>query len=326
MKDVGLVGLPFSGKSTLFTALTRAGGAGGRSNQAVVPVPDPRLPVLAKLERSRRVVPAHLRFVDIPGGITAKGLATMRETDALCLVLRSFGADADPSQQFVELRAELLLADLEVVDSTLQNARRRLRGGRSSGQDVAALERAHAALSDERPLLDARLEEEELKHIRGLAPLTLKPWVLVANLEEGASVPPGLPEDTVGVWASIEAETVGMPDEEARALLSEFGVSEPSLDRVIAACYKALDLITFFTTANEETRAWQVRNGTTAQQAAGLIHTDMSRGFIRVEVVSHDDLSAEGGWQQARARGLVRLEGREYVVREGDILHVRFNV
>ena len=326
MKDVGLAGLPYSGKSTLFTALTRVGAAGGRSSQAVVPVPDPRLAVLAELERSRKVVPAQVRFVDVPGGLTAQGIAALRECDALALVLRGFGPDVAPGGELDRLRAELLLADLAVVESALENARRRSKGGHAPVPEAPVLERAAAALSEEHALSEVGLDEDALGHLRALAPLTLKPWIPVVNLEEGSELPDGLPGGAVGVWASIEAETAGMPEDEARALLAEFGVDEPGLDRVVAACYGALDLITFLTTGEDETRAWEVRRGATAQEAAGTIHTDLSRGFIRAEVVSYDDLVAAGGWNQAKSRGLLRVEGKDYLVREGDVLHVRFNV
>ncbi len=326
MKDIGLVGLPFAGKSTLFTALTRAGAAGGRANQAVVPVPDPRLAMLTDLERSRKTVHAQVRFVDVPGGTTAQGLASMREADALCVVLRAFGSDADPAADLSEVMSELLLADLGVVESAVENARRRARGRSGAVPEVDTLDRAQAALSEERHLRDLGLDEDSLQHLRSLAPLTLKPWIPVANLEEGASLPDGLPEGTVAVYASIEAETAGMEEDEARELLAEFGVAEPGLASVIAASYRALDLITFLTTGEDETRAWEVRRGATAPEAAGVIHTDLQRGFIRAEVVSYDDLIAAGGWNRTKAQGKLRVEGRDYVVREGDILHVRFNV
>jgi ribosome-binding ATPase YchF (GTP1/OBG family) len=327
VKSVGLVGVPYSGKTTLFTALTRTGAVGGRANQAVVPVPDARLEVLAEMEKSRKVVAAQVRFVDVPGGATAQGLAALRETDALCAVLRAFGPDPDPPGELAEVTGELLLADLAVVESALENARKRAKGrGQGVAEEVAALETAHGALSEERLLRDAGLEEDARRILRGLAPLTLKPWIVVANLEEGAELPAGLPPDTIGVWAEIEAETAGMTPEEARALLAEFGVKEPGLDPVIAACYRALDLITFLTTGEDETRAWEVRSGASAPEAAGVIHSDLQRGFIRAEVISYDELVAAGSWDKAKHQGHLRVEGKDYLVREGDVLHVRFAV
>jgi ribosome-binding ATPase YchF (GTP1/OBG family) len=293
----------------------------------VVPVPDPRLGVLAELERSARIVAAQARFVDVPGGTTAPGLAALREADALCVVLRAFGADAQPAKELAEVAADLLLADLAVVESALENATKRQQGRTAgSAAEVEALRQAHAALVEERPLREAGLDEDQRKILRALAPLTLKPWIMVANLEEGADVPNELPEGTVGVWAAIEAETASMPAEEARELLEEFGVTEPGLESVVAACYGALDLITFLTTGPDESRAWEVRRGATAPEAAGVIHSDLQRGFIRAEVVAYDDLVAAGGWDPAQSRGMLRVEGKEYVVREGDVLHVRFAV
>src|SRR5213078_2474917 len=199
------------------------------------------------------------------------------------------------------------------------------RGSKELGE-LSALERAHAALSEETPLRRSGLSTEERQALRSLAPLTDKPEVVVANVEEGAALPEGLPEGSVAVSAEIEAETAGMPEDEAVALLAEFGVQEPGLHRVIAASYGALELITFLTTGEDETRAWEVRRGATAPQAAGVIHTDLQRGFIRAEVVSYDDLVAAGSMEAARAAGKIRVEGKEYVVREGDVLHVRFAV
>jgi ribosome-binding ATPase len=330
VKDVGLVGLPFAGKSTLFTALTRTGAAGGRANQAVVSVPDPRVDVLSDLERSRKRVQAQVRFVDVPGGTGAQAIAALRDTDALCVVVRCFGPDQDPARDLIEVSADLVLADLAVVESALENARKRAkgRGSTEAAAEVAAFERALAALSEERPLRDAGFDRDEdaRRVLRGLAPLTLKPVVVVANLEEGTDVPPGLPEGTVGVWAEIEAETAAMPQDEARALLSEFGVEEPGLDAVIHAGYRALDLITFLTTGEDETRAWEVRRGASAPEAAGVIHSDLQRGFIRAEVVSYRELVDAGGWDRSKAAGHLRVEGKEYAVQEGDVLHVRFAV
>jgi GTP-binding protein YchF len=325
MKDVGLVGVPFSGKSTLFTALTRAGSHGGQANQAVVPVPDPRLAVLTEMERSRKTVAAQVRFVDAPGGTSsAQAIARLREVDALAIVVRAFGPDASPAKELAEVTADLLLADAAVVESALEKARKRARG--KATDEVNALARAQDALSSETLLRDAGLDAAELSQLRAIAPLTLKPWVVVANLEEGTDVPPDLPEETVGVYASIEAETAEMDPTEARVLLEEFGVAEPGLERVVAAGYRALDLITFLTTGEDETRAWEVRRGAKAPEAAGVIHTDLERGFIRAEVISYEDLVTAGSMEAAKQAGKIRVEGKDYVVREGDILHVRFAV
>jgi len=307
MRDIGLVGVPFSGKSTLFTALTRHGATGGRANQAVVPVPDPRLGVLAEIERSQKVVPAQIRFVDAPGATgSAQGVAALREVDALCAVIRCFGPDARPKAELATVRADK-------------------RGRGKETDEAAALRRAQGALSAEKALREAGLAPEDGGHLRALAPLTLKPLVVVANLEEGADVPAEL-GDATGVYAAIEAETLDMPEEEARALLEEFGVAEPGLEKVIAACYRALDLITFLTTGEDETRAWEVRRGAAAPEAAGAIHTDFEHGFIRAEVVRYDDLVECGGWNTAKHKGLLRIEGKDYRVQEGDVLHVRFAV
>ncbi len=325
MKDIGLVGVAFSGKSTLFTALTRAGLHGGQANVAVVPVPDPRLGFLTEMERSRKTVHAQVRFLDVPGGTSsAQGIAKLREADALAIVVRCFGPDARPSAELADVVAELVLADLAVIDSALEKAIKRSRSKET--EEVSALREAHEALSAETLLRDAGLSQETRLELRGIAPLTLKPSIVVANLEEGADVPAELPEGAVGVYASIEAETAEMDADEARALLEEFGVAEPGLDKVIRAGYGALHLITFLTTGEDETRAWEVRRGAKAPEAAGVIHTDLERGFIRAEVISYDELVAAGSMEKAKAAGKVRVEGKDYEVREGDILHVRFAV
>jgi ribosome-binding ATPase YchF (GTP1/OBG family) len=217
----------------------------------------------------------------------------------------------------------MLLADLSVIASALEKAIKKARG--KPGQEVDALEAAQKALDGEIPLRDAGLDEELLPHLRGIAPLTLKPEIVIANLEEGTSAPPEL-GDAVGVYAAIEAEVAEMDPEEARALLEEFGVTQPGLESVIAACYRALDLITFLTTGEDETRAWEVRSGASAPEAAGAIHTDLQRGFIRADVIGYDDLVAAGSMDAAKAAGKVRVEGKDYPVQEGDILNVRFAV
>jgi len=324
VKDIGLVGAAYSGKSTLFTALTRAGSHGGQASVAVVPVPDPRLHVLTDLERSKKTVAAQVRFVDVPGGLaSAQSVAKLREVDALAMVVRCFGADASPSAELTGVRAELLLADLSVISSALEKAVKKARG--KPGVEVDALQAAQKALEDEVPLREAGLAPEHVAELRGIAPLTLKPEVVVANLEEGTTVPSEL-GDAVGVYAAIEAEVAEMDPAEAWALLEEFGVKEPGLESVIAACYRALDLITFLTTGEDETRAWEVRSGAQAPEAAGVIHTDLQRGFIRADVISYDELVAAGSMDAAKAAGKLRVEGKDYVVQEGDILNVRFAV
>jgi GTP-binding protein YchF len=326
MKDVGLVGVPFSGKSTLFTALTRAGSHGGQANVAVVPVPDPRLEVLTEMESSKKTVASQVRFVDVPGGVSsAQGIARLREVDALAVVVRCFGPDATPAAELADVRAELLLADLAVIESALQKALKRAKG--KANDETVALQAAKDALDAETPLRDAKLDPQQVELLRGIAPLTSKPQVVIANLEEGTHVPADLDgDDAVGVYASIEAETAEMDPEEARALLEEFGVEEPGLDTVIHASYRALDLITFLTTGDDETRAWEVRRGAKAPEAAGVIHTDLERGFIRADVIGYDELVAQGSMDAAKHHGKIRVEGKDYEVAEGDILHVRFAV
>lgn len=326
MKDVGIVGLPHSGKTTLFNALTRSGSPGGRANQAVVEVPDARVDELARLESSRRRVYARVRFFDVPGGLNPQAVAEHRRADALCIVVRAFGPGADPAGELAEVTQELLLADLAAFESGLEKARKKARSERVAARDVAALERARSLLESERPLRDERWEEADLKLLRGFGPLTLKPWVVVANIEEGAELPPGLPGGALAVSAALEAEVAGMDDREARELLAGFGVERPGLDRVVEASYRALDLITFLTTGPDESRAWEVRRGARAPEAAGVIHSDMERGFIRAEVVSYEDLVSAGSWAEVRRRGLLRVEGRDYVVAEGDVLSIRFAV
>jgi GTP-binding protein YchF len=326
MKDIGIVGLPYSGKTTLYTAMTRLGATGGRANQAVVDVPDERIALLADLERSRETVPAKVRFVDIPGGLTAQGIAEYRTTDALCMVVGAFTEDVDPDGDLAALEAELLLADLSSIEGAVTRARKRARGEVEARAELEALEEAQAHLEAERPLRDVGLDDRVRKSLRGFGLLTLKPRVVVANVGEGMTIPARLPESTIVISAALEAEVAGMPADEAAELLKEFGVAESSLSRVIAASYRALDLITFLTTGDDETRAWAVRRGARAPEAAGVIHSDLERGFIRAEVVPYEDLVEAGSWNSAKERGKLRVEGKDYVVQEGDVVHVRFAI
>ena len=353
MKDVGIVGLPLSGKTTLFNALTRAGvpigGAAGRASVAAVPVPDPRVDTLAELERSRKRVFVQVRFVDVAGlsagargqGLSAQGLGALREVDALAMVLAGFaGFDgagpADPVDAAAELTLELTVADLGSVAAGADKAAKKARAGvKGAAVEAASLERARALLDAGTPLRAVGWDAEELRVLRNFSPLTLKPVLVVLNLGEeqaaeaaarAAEVEKALEVPVVGLPAALEAEAAALEPEEARAFLAEYGVQRSGLDQVVAAAWRLLDLITFLTTGQDETRAWEVRRGATAPEAAGRIHSDLERGFIRVEVIGYDELVAVGGWDAARGKGLLRVEGRSYVVREGDCLHVRFNV
>ena len=345
MKDVGIVGLPLSGKTTLFNALTRAGapagGQAGKANLATVPVPDQRVEVLARLERSRKRVHVQVRFVDVvglsaAGGLAAQGLGALREVDALAMVLAAFGGHRDPVEAAADLVLELTVADLGSIAAGAEKAAKRARAGvKGADLEAATLVRARDLLDAGTPLREATWEAEELKVLRNFAPLTLKPALAVVNLGEerlgeageiAARVGERLGVPAVALPAALEAEAAELEPEEAAAFLAEYGVKRSGLDQVVGAAWRLLDLLTFFTTGADETRAWEVRRGATAPEAAGRIHSDLQRGFIRAEVASYDDVVAAGGWDAARARGLVRAEGRSYQVQEGDVLHIRFNV
>ncbi len=326
MKDVGIVGMPYSGKSTLFTALTGGASVPGRASEAVVEVRDERLEVLAEMEGVDKVVRARIRFVDVPGGLTAQGIARFREMDALCALVRAFGYEAQPVRELEELQAELLLADLASVEGSLEKARKRARVAKEARVELEVLERAHSLLASETLLREADLEPAAQRALKGYGLLTLKPTVVVANVAEGGELPDGLPSDALAVSAGLEAEVAGMDETEAAELLAGFGIKESGLQRVIASCYRALDLLTFFTIGEHETRAWELPRGATAREAAGAVHSDLERGFIRAEVIAYEELVAAASWEAAKSRGLLRVEGRDYVVREGDVIRVRFAV
>jgi GTP-binding protein YchF len=357
MKDVGIVGLPQSGKTTLYNALTRAGapagGAAGKASVAAVPVPDPRVDTLAELERSRKRVNVAARFVDVaglsaggpaapgPGGSGSHGLApralgALREADALAMVLAAFPGAPDPVEAAAELTLELTVADLESLGGGAEKAAKKARAGvKDAALEAGVLARARDLLDQGTPLRAVDWEPEEARVLRNFAPLTLKPALAVLNLAEdeaavaaeratAAEAKLGLP--TVAVAAALEAEAAELPPEDAAALLRGYGVERGGLDQVVGAAWGLLDLLTFLTTGEDETRAWEVRRGATAPEAAGRIHSDLQQGFIRAEVIAYDDVVAAGGWDAARSKGLLRTESRSYVVQEGDVLHIRFNV
>jgi len=346
VKDVGIVGLPLSGKTALFNALTRAGapsgGAAGKANIAAVAVPDQRVDVLADLEHSRKRVFVQVRFVDVVGlttgkgtGLSAQGLGALREADALAMVVAAFGG-SDPAEAAGDLDLELTVADLESIGGGADKASKRAKAGvKGAALEAATLARARDLLDAGTPLRTAAWEPEEGKVLRNFSPLTLKPVLIVVNLgeeqvgeaaERAAAAEKALGMPAVAVPAALEAEAADLEPGEAAEFLAECGVERGGLDQVVGAAWRLLDLQTFLTTGDDETRAWEIRRGATAAEAAGRIHSDLERGFIRAEVIAFDDVVAAGGWDAARSKGLLRTEGRSYVVQEGDCLHIRFNV
>lgn len=348
MKDVGLIGLPGTGKTTVFNAITRAavpaGGAAGKASVVAVPVPDPRVDTLAQLERSRKSVYAQVRFVDVAGlssgrggGLSAQGLGALREVDVLAMVLDAFGGGAGSvADQVADLTLELTVADLTSIVGGADKAAKKARAGVKGAEiEAATLARARALLDAGTPLRAVAWEPAQLAVLRNFSPLTLKPVLAVVNLGEAAlgeagaraaAVTEALGAPAVAISGSLEAEAAELEPAEAAAFLAEYGVKQGGLDQVVGAAWRLLDLLTFFTTGEDETRAWEVRQGATAPEAAGRIHSDLQRGFIRAEVVRYDDVVASGGWDAAKARGLLRAEGKQYIIKEGDCLHIRFNV
>jgi GTP-binding protein YchF len=349
VKQVGITGAPYSGKTTFFNALTHAGASGGgaKANVAVVPVPDERVDVLSRLHESRKSVYTQLTFVDVAGlakgsgsgdGLSGQTLGALRETDALAVVVRAHGADADPGAELADLLLELQLADLTTLGSAADRAARRARSGdRAAAAERDLLGRATAVLESGRTLRPEHWDADELRIFRSYAPLTLKPTVVVLNTDdEGAAGSAPLAADLartvhpdaegLAVPARLEAEVGGMDPAEAAELLAEFGVTVGALPQVIGSAYRMLGLLTFLTAGPDESRAWEVRRGATAPEAAGAIHSDLQRGFIRAEVVGYDELVAAGSWDAAKAAGRLRVEGKDYVVAEGDVVNIRFAV
>jgi GTP-binding protein YchF len=363
MLRAGIVGLPNVGKSTLFNALVANAKAEAANfpfctiepNVGVVSVPDERLNVLANISSSAQIVPARVEFVDIAGlvkgasqgeGLGNQFLSHIREVDAIVHVVRCFENDdiihvagsVDPVRDIEIINLELALADLAQIERRIERTRKQARANKDAQAELALLEKLSAALNEGKSVRQVGLTEEEAEMIKGLGLLSSKPIIYAANVseedlatgnqwvEQVRQIAQQENAQVVVVSAQVESELVELPEEDRADFLVSLGVEEGGLKTLIRATYELLGLRTYFTSGPKETRAWTIRAGMLAPQAAGVIHSDFERGFIRAETVAYDDLVAAGAMNAAKEKGLVRSEGKDYVVQEGDVLLFRFNV
>jgi GTP-binding protein YchF len=358
----GIVGLPNVGKSTLFNAITRAGIAAENypfctiePNVGIVEVPDTRLQPLIDIVSPQKIQPAIVEFVDIAGlvagaskgeGLGNKFLANIRETDAIAHVVRCFddgnvvhvAGKVDPLADIETINTELALADMETIEKTLARESKKAKSGDKEAIALCnILDKVQAHLDQGKPVRTLGLDDDQLALVKPLCLITVKPVMYLANVnEDGFDNNPLLAQvqalgqqekaPVVAICAKIESEIADLENEDKALFLEEMGLEEPGLDRVIRAAYDLLGLETYFTAGVKEVRAWTVRKGSTAPQAAGVIHTDFERGFIRAEVIAYDEYVKHKGEQGAKEAGKMRLEGKDYVVQDGDVMHFRFNV
>ncbi|MEM7411165.1 MAG: redox-regulated ATPase YchF [Myxococcota bacterium] len=341
---IGLVGYPGSGKSTVFGALTgmevETGYGSGKANLGVVKVPDARVDALAGIYSPKKTTYAEITFNDLGGGhaegLDRAALNAMRNVDALCQVIRAFpdptGEAGNPLEELTGLETETLLADLEIVEQRVA----RLRKDRSNPRELALLEQIQEALENEQPVRALGLDEEALKSLSGYAFLTAKPLLLVLNVAEEA-VAEAAPDELrdaastrglglVVLSAQVEAEIAQLEADEQRDFLESLGLEEPAVNRFIRSAFELIDLISMLTAGPDECRAWPIPRGTAAPRAAGKIHSDIERGFIRAEVIPHEALLEHGSEAKCKEAGVLRVEGKDYIIQDGDVVNFRFNV